>query len=117
MRGVALGAHLAADLQPRHPRQHQIEHHQIGHAALDALERLRTVGRLLDDETLLGEVVADQFANIGVVFNDQHAVANSALRLGDRVRGLAGLIHRFTPSTLPIKFPASWFRRDGSFCP
>ena len=100
MRRFALGAHLAADLQPRHPRQHQIEHHQIGHASLDLLERLRAVGRFLDDEPFLREVVADQLADVGVVLDNQHAVAKSALRLGDRVRGLAGLIHRFSPSTL-----------------
>ena len=102
MRRLALGAHLAAYLQARHPRQHQVEHHQIGHPPLDLLERLRAVGRFLDDEPFLREVVADQLADVGVVLDDQHAVPNPALRLGGRARGLlAGLIHRLlSPSTL-----------------
>jgi len=42
MRGLAFDAHLAADLQPA-SREHQVEHHQIGNATANSLERLRTV--------------------------------------------------------------------------
>ncbi len=83
MLGFAVLAHLPADFEPRHPGQHQVEHQQVGRAAADLFDRLRTIARFLDAEAFALEVVADQLADIGLVLDDQHARARAAAFLGD----------------------------------
>ena len=53
------------------PRQHQVEHDQIGRAPRDPIERLHAVGRLLDCEALLRQIVANQLADVGFVLDHQ----------------------------------------------
>ena len=77
-----LRSHPAADLEPRHLRQHQIEHQQIRRAASNPIERLGAVARLFDREALLRQIVAQQFADVGLVLDD-------AEPSGGRVRGWA----------------------------
>src|SRR5215469_4119378 len=110
VRGVVRVAHGAANFEPRHPGQHQVEHHQVGNTALDALKRLRTVDSFLDDKALLRQVVTDEFANVGVVLDDQNPVTDAALGFLNRLSRClrhddASLSSRLLVSTCLIILP------------
>src|SRR5579885_1160534 len=70
---VATRPHLAADFEARRAGKHQVEQKDIGDAAADLFERLCAVGGLLDEESFAFEVVAQQFADVSFVLDDQYA--------------------------------------------
>jgi hypothetical protein len=53
-------------------RQHQVEQEEVGLAPLDSIERFGSIGRLFDGKAFLGEIVANQLANIALVLNHQN---------------------------------------------
>ena len=68
---VRSAAELAADFQARHGRQHPVEQDQVRTGLRDAQQRFLPIGRFLDGEALLFEVVAHQGQQRRLVLHDQ----------------------------------------------
>ena len=68
-------ADLAADREPVLAGQHEVEHHEVGAQALEALGHGRAVALDEDLEVVVLEVVADGGREPRVVLDQQHAAA------------------------------------------
>src|SRR5579885_1199484 len=90
---LGVGPHLAADLEPRHPGQHQVEHDQVGRAAADTGERRSAVAFFFDREALAFEVVADELPDLALVLDHEDAMVDGSAALL-----LLRLIHRSSPA-------------------
>src|SRR6267378_1797247 len=69
--GPRRGLQLAADLGPRHSRQHQVEQHQIGGPVTHQGERLLAVASRRGLEASLSEVELHQVHQVLLVLDDQ----------------------------------------------
>ena len=73
MMGVARHAARAlADLQAVHARQHQVQHQRVPAAPFQPAHAFMTVGGMLDRVAFVAQH-AQQFGDVGVVLDDQHA--------------------------------------------
>src|SRR6266542_1932658 len=78
-RDRALRADLPADVEPRHRREHQVEHDQVARFALEQLERPLPVRSRQDAETLAPEGVLDRLDERRLVVDDQDAAGHADL--------------------------------------
>jgi len=75
-------------LEPTQAGQHDIEQNQVGRIGVDVRERLDPIGRHCDSVTAVLQTNAQQFGDVGIVFDDQnmrHVIAphpyNAPLRV------------------------------------
>jgi hypothetical protein len=67
------GAGAAADLEAVHAGQHQVEHQRVPMAALQFAQARVAVRGVFDHIAFVAQVHAQQFGDVGVVLDDQHA--------------------------------------------
>jgi hypothetical protein len=70
---AAFGAQLAADLQPVHARQVQVEHDGIERIDHRQVQAGHTVGRVVDGMPAFFQVIAEVGGDIAIVFDDEDA--------------------------------------------
>jgi len=75
-------ADFAADVQAGHFREHEIEQEKIGRRFFQGREAAGAVEGGVDLKTLVGEVVADEFDNVAIVFNDEDTFHEGISRSG-----------------------------------
>jgi hypothetical protein len=68
-----IGAHAAENVEPRHPRQHQIEDDQVRSPLLPNAQRIRAVRYHPRFETRLDQVGLDDPGHRPVILHHQHA--------------------------------------------
>jgi hypothetical protein len=75
-------ADFTANVQAGHFREHQIEQEKIGRRLLERGEAAGAVEGGVDLKAFVGKVIADQFNDIAIVFNDQYAFHEGISRSG-----------------------------------
>ena len=75
-------ADFAADVQAGHFREHEIEQEKIGRCFLERREAAGTVEGGIDLKAFVGKIVADEFNDIAIVFNDEYAFHEGISRSG-----------------------------------
>src|SRR5690606_25361794 len=83
--GVARhGPRALADFQTVDAGQHQVQHQRVPVALFQATHAVVAVGGVFHLVAFVAQVQAQQFGNVGVVFNNQHAAGGVHGRLGGR---------------------------------
>ena len=78
-------ARALADLQAVHARQHQVQHQRVPAALFQPAHAFMTVGGMLDRVAFVAQVHAQQFGDVGVVLDDQHAAGGFHGGSGDGI--------------------------------
>ena len=98
----ALGAKVAAKIEPRAVRQHHVEHDQVDLVRGKLLAQLAAVCREQHAETLALDIAGEQLADFRIVVDDENA-------LGDCGHGPGKWVHLGKPVLAARAQPSSAF--------
>jgi hypothetical protein len=81
LRELGIASLLESELPSVHHGHHEIEHHDVGTHLAHPIERLAAILDRGDVEAMRGQRLADGFAQLCVVFDQEHSAAFSGVRM------------------------------------